>query len=212
MARTRQPGSERGTALIEAAVLGTVLFAVLLGILEIGYIYRDYQTVSDAVSDGSRVGALMGPNPAEDGSTPDFQIVRALRDATGSMPPEWVQRIVVFKGAKPSSVAGLSPEAQVPAQCKAGTAIPGQCNVYNSPYEAFAAVETGDAGYFACPGSTVSCSWPGSSRKDGPTVSAVEYVGVWLQVRRPHLTKMFGATLTLEHASVTRIEVGRLTG
>lgn len=195
--------------MIETAVLGTVLFAILLGIIEIGYLYRDYQITSDAVSDGSRIGALLGPSSADDGSSADYQIVRALRDATGSMPAEWVQRIVIFKGQKPSS-NGLSPEAQVPASCKAGTPVVGSCNVYNDPYAAFVAVETGDTNYFDCPGSSVSCSWVSSTRKDGPTVADVEYVGVWLQMERPYLTKFFGATLTLEEASVTRIEVGAL--
>ena len=207
----RRARGDRGTALIEAAVLGTVLFVILLGIIEIGYMYRDYQIVSDSVSDGSRIGAVLGPTPADDGSSPDFQIIRALRDATGSMPASWVTRIVVFKGQKPSGSGGLSPEAQVPASCKNGVPVAGQCNVYNDANAAFAAVESGDNAYFDCPGSAVSCSWPSSSRKDGPTVDVIEYVGVWVQVQRPYLTKMFGATLTLESAAVTRIEVGGLS-
>lgn len=210
--RTRGRHRDRGAALIEAAVLGAVFFTVILGILETGYLYRDYQITSDSVSDGSRIGALLGPNPADDGSSPDYQIIRALRDATGSMPAEWVQRIVVFKGTKPSSSGGLSPEAQVPAACKDGTPVAGRCNVYNDPYGAFLAVEAGDTAYFECPSGIVACSWPAATRKDGPTVADIEYVGVWIRVERPYVTKMFGATLTLEQASVTRIEVGRLTG
>ncbi len=210
-ARSRSRG-DGGVAILETAIVAVVLFAVLLGIIEVGYLYRDYQITSDSVSDGSRVGALLGPNPAEDGSSPDYQIVRALRDATGSMPAEWVQRIVIFKGVAPTTSGGQSPSAQVPTQCKNGTPVPDQCNVYNDPYEAFLAVEEGNAAYFACPASAVSCDWPAASRRDGPTVGDIEYVGVWIKVQRPYLSKLFGSTLTLEEAAVTRIEVGALTG
>ena len=201
-----------GTAIIETALVTVALFTVLLGIVEAGYMYRDYQITSDSASDGSRVGALLGPNPGEDGASADYHIIRALRDATGSMAPEWVERIVIFKGVAPTGAGAGSPAAQVPAPCKAGTPLPDRCNVYNDPYEAFVAVETGDVEYFACPGTGPACSWPAADRRDGPTVSAIEYVGVWIRVQRPYLTKFFGSTLTLEDASVTRIEVGALTG
>lgn len=204
--------NERGAALIEAAVFGTILFGVLLGALEVGYLMRDYDIASDAVSDGSRVGALLGPDMADDGTSPDYQVLRALRDATGSMPVEWIERIVIFKGVAPSTGGGQSPAAQVPATCKSGVAVAGSCNVYNDVRTAFIAVEDGEVDYFACPGSAVACSWDPSTRKNGPTVNAVEYVGVWMRVQRPHITKMFGSTVTIDQASVTRIEVGDLTG
>lgn len=203
---------ERGAALIETAVVGTLMFVLLLGVLELGYLMRDYQITSDAVSDGARVGALLGPDAAEDGTSPEYQIMRALRDATGSMPAEWIERIVVFKGTPPTGSGGLSPEAQVPAACKAGAAVPGRCNVYNDPYDAFLAVEEGDSTYFDCPGSSDACTWAASARKNGPRVSDIEYVGVWVRVQRPHLSKLFGAVLTIDQAAVTRIEVGTLTG
>lgn len=209
---TAPRSNDRGAALIETALLAPVFFVLVLGIIEAGYLFRDYQITSDSVSDGSRIGALMGPSMADDGSSPDYQIIRALRDATGSMGPDWVERIVVFKGTAPSGSGGGSAESQVPALCRNGTPVAGSCNVYNDPIAAFSAVEEGDTGYFACPGSTVSCSWPPLNRSDGPTVDAIEYVGVWMRVERPYLTGMFGSVLTLEQASVTRIEVGALTG
>src|SRR5690606_5180492 len=54
---------DRGAALMEAMLVAPVLFAVLLGILEFGLIYRDALTTSSAVNDVARMGAVIGPRP-----------------------------------------------------------------------------------------------------------------------------------------------------
>lgn len=197
-------------AVVEVAFVAPLFFVLVIGVIEMGYLFRDYQITSDSVTDASRVGALMGPTVAEDGASPDFHIIRAVREATGSMDPEWIERVVVFDAAGPSS--GVSAEDQVPDSCKAGVPLAGRCNVYDDPYAAFLAVEEGDIEFFACPDSPVACSWPASARRDGPTVSQIDHIGVWIRVHRPFLTRLFGSMVTLDQASVIRIEVGALTG
>ncbi len=209
---SRHYRSERGAALVETALLAPVFFVMLFAVIEGGYLIRDYQIISDAVGDGARTGGLMGPQNSADGSSPDYQVIRAIRAATGAIPADHIERIVVFKGSNPTGAGGTQPSDQVPSACKAGTPVTGSCNVYNDPEAAILAVESGDAGYFACPGSPVSCSWPSSTRKDGPTVAAIEFVGVWIRLERPYVTGLFGSKLTIEDASVSRIEVGALTG
>ncbi|HAS10946.1 MAG TPA: hypothetical protein DCS55_10595 [Acidimicrobiaceae bacterium] len=201
---------DSGAALVEMALVAPVLLALVFGIIEMGYMLRDYQVASDSVSDGSRVAAVMGPDMAADGSSPDFHIIRSLREATGSMGADWIQRIVIFKADRPTG--GVTAEEQVPDDCKAGSPIAGRCNVYNDVSEAFDAVERGDITYFACPDSDVACSWPASERRNGPTVDAVDHLGVWMRVERPQITGLFGSSVTLEHASVVRVEIGALTG
>lgn len=208
--RGREPGGDRGATLVEAALVAPVLFVLLFGLIEMGYLIRDYQMSSDAVTDASRVGALMGPTSAEDGSSPDFHVVRALREATGSVPSDWITRVVVFDAEGPPS--GKRAVDQTPQQCKDGTPVPGTCNVYNDPSEAFLAVEEGDAAYFACPDSDVACDWDASTRQNGPTVAEIDHIGVWIRVERPYITGLFGSVLTLDQASVVRIEAGALTG
>ena len=177
-----------------------VLFTLLFAVLEGGYLLRDYNIVSDAASDGARAAALIGP-----AADADFEIITAVRQATGSMPPEWLDRIVVFRGTGTGSA-----ESQITATCKAGTPVTGRCSVYEDPYEAFLAVEDGNGAYFACPGGT-ACAWPPAARRDGPTVNDIDHVGVYIAIDRAYLTKMFGSTLRLDDASVARIEVGELT-
>lgn len=194
----RQPG-ERGASMVEAAISTLLLFTLLFAVIEGGYLLRDYNIVSDAASDGARVAALLGPD-----SEADYEIVKAVREATGSMPPEWVKRIVIFE-----ATGNGSADSQISAACRNGTAVNGRCSVYNDPYEAFLAVQDGDVSYFTCPGGE-SCAWAPAQRQDGPSVNDIDYVGVYLEVDRAYLTGMFGSTLTLDDASVSRIEVGDL--
>lgn len=201
---------DRGVAAMETALVAPLFFLFVFGIVEMGFMFRDYQTASDAVSDASRTGALMGPTAAEDGTSPDFHILRALREATGSMPSDWIKRLVIFNAPGPSS--GDSAQDQAPQSCKDGTPVPGSCNVYDDVSEAFLAVEAGDVEYFACPDSPVACSWPASERRNGPTVSQIDHIGVWIRLERPYLTGLFGDAITFEQASVVRIEVGTLVG
>jgi hypothetical protein len=197
---------------VETALIAPVFFVLLFGILELGFLLRDYQITSDAVGDGARIGAALGPATASDGTAPDYQIMRTLRDATGSLDPDWIRRVVIFDASGPSS--GLSPEAQVPAGCKTGAGITGVCNVYDDPYDAFLAVESGQADYFDCTQTPASpaCRWPAGQRRAGPTVADIDHVGVWMQVQRPWVTRLFGSAITLEEAAVLRIEVGELGG
>jgi hypothetical protein len=199
---TTEHRRERGSAVIEAAISGLVLFTLLFGVLEVGYMFRDYQITSDAVSDGARMGAVVGPDGAA-----DYEIMKAMRQATGSMPAEWIERIVIFRASGGSAKA----EDQLPAACKNGTPVAGRCNVYEDVYEAFLAVENADVAYFSCPGGE-SCAWPAASRRDGPTVNSIDTLGVYLAVDRDFLTGMFGRTMSITEASVARLEVGELTG
>jgi Flp pilus assembly protein TadG len=189
-------------ALLEAAISSLLLFTMLFGILELGYMFRDYQITSDAASDGARMAAVLGP----DGSA-DFEIMSTMREATGSMPPEWIERIVIFRGTGGTSSA----ENQITSACKNGTPVVGRCNVYEDVIEAFNAVEDANVAYFSCPGGE-ACSWPPSARGDGPTIADIDSVGVYLTLDREFLTGMFGQTMTIDEAAVARIEVGELTG
>ncbi len=211
MRRNKRRRSQ-GVALVETALIAPVFFALIFGVLEMGYLLRDYQIVSSAANETTRVLALLGPVSGEDGSSPDYQAIRALRDATGSLDPDWIERVVIFEAPGPSS--GLSADDQVPATCKAGTSVAGVCNVYNDPYDAFLAVEAGAADYFDCDETPTgpACALLPEDRENGPTVDDIEHLGVWIRVQRPYITGLFGSTLTLDQASVARIEVGELTG
>lgn len=55
--------SERGSALIEAALTVPLLLLVAVGILEFGRAYQTWQVLTNAAREGARLAVL--PNPAE---------------------------------------------------------------------------------------------------------------------------------------------------
>lgn len=204
---------ERGATVVETILVTPVLFLLVLGIFEFGLVYRDVLTTSDAVADAARAGAVAGPRPTADGFNADYVIVRSLREGLGSMPTEWVDRIVVFRAGPPS--AG-DPADQVPAACTAGVSVPGVCNSYDAQTVFGIVSSTGDevAKLFTCGvagvSSGVSCAWDPFTRSNGPTVLDIDYLGVWVRIERPYLTQLFGDTFTIEEARVVRLEAGVL--
>jgi TadE-like protein len=199
-------GRDSGAALLETMLVAPVFFALILGLMEFGLVYRDTLTTSDAVANGARTGAVIGPRLTESGVNADFEIIRQVRNSLGSIPVEWVDRIVVFKADGPG--AG-SAAAQVPNACKTGGSVTDVCNVYD-PANAFLAVDTGDNAFFSnCP-SGRACSWRPASRRNGPTAADIDYIGVWIRLDRPYITGMFGDQFTIEQSYVVRLEPGML--
>ncbi len=199
-------GRDDGATLVEMSIVAILVFTVLLAILEFGSLYRDSLTATDAVSDATRIGAIMGPDVQPDGSTADYAIVRAVREGLASLNDSSVQYVVVFK----ATGSGDDAESQVPAACRNGTSISGICNSYAGP-AAFGAVEAGNVAYFTCSAmNPAACPWNPTTRKDGPTSAQVETLGVYVKIRRGGLTGLFGDDWTITRASTIRLEPGVL--
>lgn len=200
---------DRGTALLEMAIISPVFIALLLGILEFGMVFKTYITVSDTVLDAARIGAVQGPNPTTTGGTADFSIMQSVRNSTGGIPVGDIQRIVVFR-AGPAGAG--SPLEQVPQACKSSAAsVPGLCNVYD-PYQAFLAVQSGDQDYFACiSAGDPACGWDPDSRNDGPSAAAIDYLGVYVEVDHEMVTGLYGSIRDMDAAAIQRLEPGTVT-
>lgn len=203
--------SDNGTALVETALVIPIFIAIVLGIIEFGLVYRDVLITSDAAATGARTGAVIGPRITATLTNADYVIVKDVRESLGSTPTGWVKRVVVFRASAPSAAPALS---QVPVACRNGTAVAGICNVYN-PQDAFYAVQEGDADYFSCTGSGgaggPACSWRPTARKNGPSITDIEYLGVYVRVERPYVTGLFGDKFTIEQATIVRLEPGVIT-
>lgn len=198
---------DAGVAVIEGALVAPILLLLLLGIFEYGLVYRDYLTISDAAANGARIGALQGRDVLLGGETADYSIISAIRQDTASIPFETIDQIVVFRAGPPSSGSALE---QIPSACKTATSSLSGCNVYNAR-QAFLAVQQGNATYFRCvnPGDP-ACGFNPTARRDGST-EAIEYLGVYLRVKRPFVTALFGSTFTYEDAAIQRLEPRRRT-
>lgn len=200
----RRHRRDDGATLVEISIVATLVFTVFLAMFEFGTLYRDSLTATDAVSDATRIGAIIGPDVQADGSTADYAIVKAVREGLAALNDSAVLYIVVFKASGTSDDA----ESQVPAACKNGTSIAGICNSYAGP-AAFGAVESGDSAYFTCSASdTAACPWNPTTRSDGPTSAQVETLGVYVKIRRGGITGLFGDDFTITRASTIRLEPG----
>lgn len=203
--KLRRRSEDRGAAVVEAALVAPVFFMVVFAIFEFGLVYRDVLTVSDAAGNGARNGAVVGPRILAGGGNADFAIIQSVRNGLGSIKPETVASVVVFRSGPPG--AG-GPLAQVPAACRSGSSVNGLCNVYD-PHDAFLAIQNGDRDYFDCSGgSGPACFWRPTSRSNGPSTYDIDYLGVYVRVNRPYVTGLFGDAFTFEHAEVVRLEPG----
>ena len=51
-----------GATVVEFGIVALLVFTLLLAIFEFGLLFRDNLTATDAVSDATRVGAIVGPD------------------------------------------------------------------------------------------------------------------------------------------------------
>ncbi|MGI9609364.1 MAG: TadE/TadG family type IV pilus assembly protein [Acidimicrobiia bacterium] len=52
--------TQKGATIVEAAIIFPVLILTMVGLLELGLVFKDFLTVSFAAREGARVGALAG--------------------------------------------------------------------------------------------------------------------------------------------------------
>jgi hypothetical protein len=55
----------RGAATVELAVVSPILFAMLFGIIEFGWVFTAQHTMVNAAREGARIGALQGSTVAD---------------------------------------------------------------------------------------------------------------------------------------------------
>jgi hypothetical protein len=214
-ARCRGDG---GAVLVEAALLSPVLLLMLLAMFEYGALFRDVLGINDAVASGAKYAAIQGPDTSrvldnagvEVGSaSADFTTMLNTRAGLAGMDPANIERIVIYKARKPASGTAME---QVPEACKtSGVSIDGVCNVYLLP-TAFVRIQEGNLAYYSCITGSVTepaCGWDPSSRRDGPGFANIDYIGVYIKMRRPTLSGIIPVARTIEAASVQRLEPGQ---
>lgn len=71
----------RGVAVVELAIVSPLLFAMLFGIIEFGWMFTVQHTMVNASREGARVGILQGATVAEiEATTRDFLAPMGLDD------------------------------------------------------------------------------------------------------------------------------------
>jgi Flp pilus assembly protein TadG len=79
--RLRAWRSERGSELIEFAIVAPILILLLAGIFDFGMMFRTFEAVTNAAREGARVGVLPGYQPVDVQARVDaYLLASGLRD------------------------------------------------------------------------------------------------------------------------------------
>jgi Flp pilus assembly protein TadG len=97
---------ERGAAVVETALVITLLFSLVIGATETAVLVLDQLAVGNATREGARVGALAGSE-----STADTLIVGVVEQALCSQDFGTATKLVIYEAGADGSVPGHNPAA-----------------------------------------------------------------------------------------------------
>jgi hypothetical protein len=231
--RRRRANGDRGSVLVESALMIPILFFAIFAIFEFGGALLSYSTTSDLIRTGSRAAAVTGADPMA-----DQQILVAMARNVDAIPDAELAYIVIWHSTGPGETAptGLcapaTTSATVPNTTSVGTGETGSpahgaCNVYLKPSMPGGAFDMAlgklvnpASFYFGCTsGMTtaqktlkVDCNWLGASRRVVTTPLSVspahgtDFVGIFAKADHAYYTKVVGTTLTITDQVIVPLE------
>jgi Flp pilus assembly protein TadG len=172
---------ERGSAAVEAAIVTPLVFALFFGIIELGFVFKDYLAVAGAVRAGVRIASA---NPRN--STYAQVAANKVAQTGGAMNFNDVQQMWVYKVAattnKPIGFSDFS-------NCTV-------CVKFRWDGGANAFVPTSD-------------NWPASSQNACSSSSIggpPDRIGVYLQLKHDAFTKFVFNSVNISEASILTLE------
>lgn len=187
----RAEGSERGAALIEAALITPIFLLVIFSIFEMGLLFRDSLTTDSASREGARAASTRG-----DRGDADYYIIRTIEHGLEAMGLERLQYVVVFKATGPNDT--------VPAACRVASQTD-LCNRYTAA-DFFAELDTAagaDTGNFRC-GSRDS-AWCPTTRETSLS-AGTDFIGIHVETRHEFITGFFSGGNDLGETTILRLE------
>lgn len=187
-----QPGDRSlGAVLVEAAFVTPVFFMLVLGLMEVGLAMNDKLALASTVRAGTRVASASGNDPFA-----DYGIIQAIVRESAALPQRQIKYVVIYK----ATAFGQLPSDECRAGNSQGPTTTTPCNVYtvedfDDPKDKWNCVEEQTLDKAWCP-----------RLRDVVRSGGTDYVGVWMKVEHPWLTRMFGNTVTLTDQSVIRLE------
>lgn len=193
--KRKQRSGERGAALIEAAFITPIFFALIIGIIESGLLFRNNLTTRNAVQQAAREASVNGESPDA-----DYLILRSVEHGLQAMGLETLEHVVVFHASGPGDT--------VPAECLASPQSTPACNRYTAAdffKELDDPVTGADTGNFRCGPSAVDRFWCPADRETVLSVGP-DYVGVHIQTRHRFISGFFGQDRSLTATVIIRLE------
>jgi Flp pilus assembly protein TadG len=199
----RRRRSERGTNFVEMALVVPLLLTLMLGIFQVGMMFRSDIAIANATRTAARTGSTAGKAP-----TADFQILSSLSAALGSVKNATVNYVVIYK------VTGST--NAVPAACTSAAAIAAHgnaanfCNTYSAAdLSAILAnpvsAQTSYGG--SCAGAGKDTKWCPTTRVvDQGATNGPDYLGVAISLTVPTFTRLVGTTKTFNDRFTMRLD------
>jgi TadE-like protein len=199
----RRRHSERGSTLVEAAIVAPLVFLLIYGVMETGWAFFGKLTVNDM----SVVGARSGSGEAND-VLADYSVLQAVKNAATGIGTNAVTMVVVYRATGPND--------RVPTACKTAsvtnTTSTRGCNRYTASNLSLASDQFGCVGPPG-PALKIDRYWCPTTRKtalqgaNGPP----DYIGVYVEAQHHNLTGIIGDSFTFTTDTVIRIEPRTLT-
>ena len=197
--RRRARRSERGSILVEFALIFPILMFLALGVFEIGLMWRTSLTLANSVRSGARVGASVTSGPLA-----DHAALAAVGSSIASINKSGAGRATITYVEIYKANASNLP----PAVCNAASS----CNSYTSAQ--VAAIIANQAGTQSNFGSASSCvgkwdaNWCPKDRSiDLSSANGPDYVGVAIRIVYTPVTPIFfSSTRTMSDQAVMRLE------
>lgn len=173
---------ERGSVVVEAAIILPLLMMLTFGTIEFGLAFRDSASIASATRSGARIGSAM---PAQVGfqDRARMSVNDALKDLTHSTP----LKLVIFK-ADPNT--GM-PVSGTYTSCD-------YCYRYSwdNAAKAFPAITDAGSGI----------PWTADDQKADLCAGTTDAIGVYVQARHDFITGLFGSFATYDHKTVMLLE------
>jgi hypothetical protein len=184
MARAEQ---QRGAVIVEVAFVLPLLMILVLGLVELGFVIRDTQTVVAASQSAARVASSSG-----DSRLADHDALATVAAALAEVDVADVERIIVFR---PEADGSMS------ANCEAA-AFPGECNHYDGNDLNLAAASF--TGTTSCGVGSPDIDWCPIGRETRQSLGP-DWIGIRVEVR--HISNApFIGDQTISDTTVMRLE------
>jgi hypothetical protein len=196
---------EDGATAVEAALVMPILALLVFGIIEFGFLLRDYAGVSALVRTGARIastGADHGPATCETGtgapvctpaSAPALaqEAADAIQRSGAASNPDQIQYILIYK-ANDKGYPGNDGSTVMPTDC---SATPNCVKFVWRP-----ALDQFKYNSGTWTSTSISACFPGS------TANPMNRVGIYMKATHPMITGLFGTSISLSDRAVMDFE------
>lgn len=196
----RRLRGDSGAALVEAAFITPVFLYLVLGMLEMGLMFRSYLSVNAASQDAARTGSVLGFQ-----GDVDYQIIQVTKRTLNIVPLTEIQRIVVFKATNgPLSVAPLS--------CRTSSTAAHFTDTTNfcSTYILADLNTTIPSNFYNCSFPGYSAGWCPATRKTAETNAQgngpPDSIGIYIELKHEYVTHLFGTTKWITSTTIAQLE------